>query len=223
MSSETFCLEHGPYDSTLGSCPYCAQEKRARPKAPAPLDDEDAVGKEINDHTLSGDDVTILAGGKESHYGDNDETALPTQEKQDYGADQRETLPSPHRRRSGFLDEPIEYGEEVDVTVIDRDETSLLGWLIVKSSPCMPRGHILKIRPGAIYGRHPHKADVIFDDDKVSGIHARIQVKDANFFLVDLGSANGTWLNGEEIKSATVIKQDDEIKIGDTVFVLKTL
>jgi pSer/pThr/pTyr-binding forkhead associated (FHA) protein len=50
-----------------------------------------------------------------------------------------------------------------------------------------------------------------------------IQIKDEKFILVDLGSTNGTFVNGEEITGATEIHQDDEIRIGNTVFVLKTL
>ena len=39
MSQEGFCEKHGPYDASLGRCPYCDRE-RGLPAAPAALDDE---------------------------------------------------------------------------------------------------------------------------------------------------------------------------------------
>ena len=38
-----------------------------------------------------------------------------------------------------------------------------------------------------------------------------------------MASENGTFVNGEAIRGATVLQENDEIKTGDTVFVLKTL
>jgi pSer/pThr/pTyr-binding forkhead associated (FHA) protein len=39
----------------------------------------------------------------------------------------------------------------------------------------------------------------------------------------DLASRNGTFVNGQEIMSPTLLQENDEIRVGDTVFVLKTL
>jgi hypothetical protein len=228
MSSELFCQEHGPYDAALGTCPYCEREKGQRPPAAAPLDEEPtgymgAPGAyQPASSGYSDDDETILPGQVGIPPGnvlDDDETVLPARGGGRY-IDEEEKTELPMRRRR-LLDEPFD--EDIDVTVLDREETSLMGWLIVKSSPFMRRGHVMKVKPGAIYGRNPNKADVLIDDDKVSGLHARIQIKEEQFILIDLGSANGTWVNGEEISGNRVIIQDDEIKMGDTVFVLKTL
>jgi hypothetical protein len=152
-------------------------------------------------------------------YGDDDETLPPRRAGILDGDDEDETiLPSRRARGGRFLDP-----DEIDETIIEREEAGLMGWMIVKASPFMRRGHAIRVRPGSIWGRDPRKADVVIDDDKVSGIHARIQLRDDHFILIDLGSGNGTSVNGDVISAATSLNQDDEVKMGDTVFVLKTL
>ncbi len=46
--------------------------------------------------------------------------------------------------------------------------------------------------------------DIVLDDDTVSGRHARIEPDGQNWKLVDLGSSNGTLVNGKKIKEATL-------------------
>ncbi|MDI6696259.1 MAG: FHA domain-containing protein [Anaerolineales bacterium] len=228
MSDELFCSKHGPYPASYGTCPWCVAEMGGRPPAPQPLDAE--ATNRIPPQQWGGyadDDETVLPGGKltrriEGLGGVEDETLPPARGGGLLGGLDDETqLPERKRRRILDPDAPIE--DDIDETVLDREETSLMGWLIVKRSPYLRRGHLIKIRSGAILGRNPKKADVVIDDDKVSSLHARIQVKENNFVLIDLGSANGTWVNGEELNGPRAIVQDDEIKLGDTVFVLKTL
>ena len=235
MAEELFCPKHGPYPASARRCPYCAREQGELPPAPPSLysEEESTFGVNRASQNYSDDDETILPGqpapsGKdafppERRGNDEDETLPPARRggSRRGGEDDEATLPPVHRGRGQrILDEP---DSDEDVTVIDREDTSLMGWLIVKSGQTLRRGHILKVRSGAIYGRSSNKADVLIDDEKVSSIHARIQVKDEKFILVDLGSTNGTFVNGEKITGATEIHQDDEIRIGNTVFVLKTL
>ena len=49
----------------------------------------------------------------------------------------------------------------------------------------------LRLRPGLGIGRHPDN-DCVIEDPKVSGFHARIERRGADWVLVDLGSSNGT-------------------------------
>ena len=67
------------------------------------------------------------------------------------------------------------------------------------------------------------KADVILDDDHVSSTHAKITYEKGSYYIWDFGSANGTFVNGRRIREATLIEENDHIKIGNTVFVLKDL
>jgi len=64
-------------------------------------------------------------------------------------------------------------------------------------------------------GRHPG-CDVVFQETGtpiVSGRHAELRVDGAKVFVVDLGSTNGTFLNGRRAQSAEV-KPDDEVALG---------
>ena len=62
--------------------------------------------------------------------------------------------------------------------------------------------------------------DVVVDDQKVSDPHAKFTYEEKQFVVWDLASRNGTFVNGERFRAATPLKENDQIKIGDTVFVL---
>ena len=64
-------------------------------------------------------------------------------------------------------------------------------------------------------GRMPD-SDVNFDpevDLDASGRHAEIRSENGRYILVDAGSRNGTWLNGQRVKHAA-LRVDDEIELG---------
>jgi putative ABC transport system ATP-binding protein len=54
------------------------------------------------------------------------------------------------------------------------------------------------------------------NESHISRQHARIVRRDGQFFITDLGSSNGTFVNGVRIKGATLIKDLDDLKIGRT-------
>jgi hypothetical protein len=53
-------------------------------------------------------------------------------------------------------------------------------------------------------------------DSNVSRYHAEIEWRDGDFWLIDLGSSNGTTLNGETVKGDKKLKNGDEILLGGT-------
>jgi pSer/pThr/pTyr-binding forkhead associated (FHA) protein len=57
-------------------------------------------------------------------------------------------------------------------------------------------------------------ADVIVDNTAISRKHASLELKDGQYILSDLGSLNGTFVNGKKINGAEPINQDDTIKLG---------
>ncbi len=59
--------------------------------------------------------------------------------------------------------------------------------------------------------------DIVLSDAKVSsGQHARIRLqKDGTYYLADLASRNGTWVNGQRMERHT-LSSGDKIVIGDT-------
>jgi len=64
-----------------------------------------------------------------------------------------------------------------------------------------------------VIGRMPD-ARVWIDTTKVSRRHARIIVSGGRAVIEDLGSKNGTFLNGRKIASAVALADDDEIRLG---------
>lgn len=56
---------------------------------------------------------------------------------------------------------------------------------------------------------------VIPDDDRVSRVHARLDWDGSNWVLVDLGSTNGTLVNGEPVTERK-LQPGDIIEVGDT-------
>ncbi|MFL5319456.1 MAG: FHA domain-containing protein [Myxococcaceae bacterium] len=60
--------------------------------------------------------------------------------------------------------------------------------------------------------------DVILYDPGVSRRHARIFSKDGKYFAEDMGSSNGTKVNGETISGAKELKSGDTVAVGPVVF-----
>jgi serine phosphatase RsbU (regulator of sigma subunit)/pSer/pThr/pTyr-binding forkhead associated (FHA) protein len=68
-----------------------------------------------------------------------------------------------------------------------------------------------------VLGRHPY-CEIVLDQGAVSREHARILHESDDFFLEDLHSRNGTFLNGHPIDQKQAIHDGDEIRICDLVF-----
>lgn len=63
--------------------------------------------------------------------------------------------------------------------------------------------------------------DVLIKDFSVSRLHAKLIDRDEKHELEDLGSSNGTFVNGKKVKSI-MLKNGDRIKIGTNVIVYYT-
>lgn len=112
------------------------------------------------------------------------------------------------------------YIEKFDVTEIDIVDTETKGFLIVKEGK--RRGQTFNLKDGSVVGRK--KGDVVLSSDpKVSNPHAKFRLENEKFVIWDFGTSNGTFVNGERIRAATELEENNLIRIGDTVFVLKVL
>ena len=58
---------------------------------------------------------------------------------------------------------------------------------------------------------------LVISDEFASASHARFWIAHSRWYVEDLGSTNGTWLNGRRIHAAQLLKKGDKIKIGHTV------
>jgi adenylate cyclase len=64
--------------------------------------------------------------------------------------------------------------------------------------------------------------DIIVNDSKVSRRHVLIHKQDeAEYWIIDLGSGNGTYLNGRRVTLSTKLKDGDELKLGDMSFAFR--
>lgn len=93
------------------------------------------------------------------------------------------------------------------------------GLEVVKSSQLdnLRPGSIIPIRQTLTFGRKDDN-DVVVRDEFISGYHARIIIKNNVFYIEDLQSTNGTFINGEKIEGRAKIEVNDEIKLGNVVF-----
>ena len=64
-------------------------------------------------------------------------------------------------------------------------------------------------------GRHPNNTIQLLDKI-VSKEHCIVEQRDGRFVLRDLGSLNGTYVNGERVRGETMLKHGDEIALGST-------
>jgi PAS domain S-box-containing protein len=66
-----------------------------------------------------------------------------------------------------------------------------------------------------VVGRHPD-CHIRVLDDTVSRRHAQILHRDGRFFIEDLGSRNGTYLNGRKVTASARLAHRDKVSIADT-------
>ncbi|MBI3183522.1 MAG: diguanylate cyclase [Myxococcales bacterium] len=57
-------------------------------------------------------------------------------------------------------------------------------------------------------------ADINFDDESISRHHAKLSLSDAGVRLSDMGSKNGTLLNGEKVEGERQLRNGDKVQVG---------
>jgi pSer/pThr/pTyr-binding forkhead associated (FHA) protein len=84
------------------------------------------------------------------------------------------------------------------------------------------RGSALQIRPGTLIGRAAG-GDIQLADAYTSSEHARIQQVGDRWLLEDLGSMNGSYVNGQRIRGSQPLADGDTVQLGRVVlqFVLR--
>jgi hypothetical protein len=78
-------------------------------------------------------------------------------------------------------------------------------------------GSAFSIDDSATIGRSD-SADVRIDDPYASSAHARIFPRGEYMYIEDMGSTNGTFLNGRPLRQPEQLKVADRIRIGDTEY-----
>jgi DNA-binding CsgD family transcriptional regulator len=73
----------------------------------------------------------------------------------------------------------------------------------------------------ATIGKAPENTIALPDDAAVSHLHAVLERFDSGWCISDLGSSNGTWLNGERIWTQRRTRDGDEIRVGHTRLLIR--
>ena len=110
--------------------------------------------------------------------------------------------------------------KEQSRTVVDEESTRrLVGWLVVLNSGEERNYRDFHLFDGKnIIGRKGTQADVSINDRRISGQHAILVHKDGKYRITDMGSGNGTQVNGEAVESEE-INPGDRLKLGRTTLV----
>jgi hypothetical protein len=88
--------------------------------------------------------------------------------------------------------------------------------LIVEDSPIVPAGVVFPLDGWITVGRAV-TSDVVLDEQFVSSTHARLVPRGQFYYVEDLGSTNGTFVNEKQVTEAQ-LRLDSRLRIGETTF-----
>lgn len=88
--------------------------------------------------------------------------------------------------------------------------------LVVEKAPGHDRGMVYDLHDGVTFGRGD--VEIVLEDPFASSQHARVVREGPVLVLEDLGSTNGTFLNGEPVHGPQPLHPGDVIRIGDSEF-----
>lgn len=71
-----------------------------------------------------------------------------------------------------------------------------------------------------IIGRE-ETCDVFIPDPVISGRHARLVYRNTHWWIEDLMSTNGTYLNDERVESPAILINGDELRIGKNILLIE--
>ena len=91
--------------------------------------------------------------------------------------------------------------------------------LVVEDSDVLAPETRFDLRDGATSVGRSSTSDVVLkSDDYASGRHAQLTRHGGLLYVEDLGSTNGTFVNGRKTVGATPVRNGDNVRIGSTTF-----
>ncbi|MGN6184702.1 MAG: FHA domain-containing protein [Thermoanaerobaculia bacterium] len=117
--------------------------------------------------------------------------------------DTTEQSPLPEHRTGRTEALQLPYGKRLSLAILDGPDA----------------GSVFRIeKPRVTIGRA--SADLTLNDTEASRQHAVLEVRDGTITVSDLGSTNGTLVNGEKIADATELSDKGEFQVGATTLML---
>jgi hypothetical protein len=93
-------------------------------------------------------------------------------------------------------------------------------WELVIVEPAARAGEAFSLGEELTVGRGAGCAVVLADDTFVSQVHARLFTRGGDVYVEDLGSTNGSLLNGETVVEPVRLRRGDRVQFGRTVMEL---
>lgn len=98
-----------------------------------------------------------------------------------------------------------------------RDRNERPGGTLRIVEPESRAGETFPLTQEITVGRAPGCGIVLADDTFVSQVHARVYHQGGETYVEDLGSTNGTLVNGERVSGAVRLRRGDRVQFGQTV------
>ena len=83
----------------------------------------------------------------------------------------------------------------------------------------LERGAEIELEPVSVLGRH-RDATVFIPSRHISSSHAQLSWDDGHWWVVDLGSTNGTLLNGQPVTRPMQLQRGDQLELAGTLLEL---
>lgn len=87
---------------------------------------------------------------------------------------------------------------------------------LVLDGPGLREGSVLEVKEPTIAGRGPESSLQLDGDDFASARHARIEPRVDGVWVEDLGSTNGTFVNGARVTTERLLQPGDVLRLGQT-------
>jgi pSer/pThr/pTyr-binding forkhead associated (FHA) protein len=94
--------------------------------------------------------------------------------------------------------------------------------IFVVIEPKQHRGATYTLSSVLAIGRLEDNDIVIDDDSFISSHHARIEIRPEGSWVVDLGSTNGCFVNGQRVADERSVRKGDRIQVGSTVLEMRS-
>jgi hypothetical protein len=92
---------------------------------------------------------------------------------------------------------------------------------LVVVEPDQDRGASFSLAGELTIGRAPGCAVPLPSDTFVSAVHARLYYRDNDYWVEDLGSTNGTFVNGRKVDVPLPVRRGDRVQVGRSVLELQ--
>ncbi|MEZ6124554.1 MAG: GGDEF domain-containing protein [Planctomycetaceae bacterium] len=83
--------------------------------------------------------------------------------------------------------------------------------------PATSRSELMRLTAESVTIGRDHGCDITISDQAMSRAHAVIEQRQGNYFLSDLGSTNGTWLNDKAVRGRVALNGGELIRMGGSI------